>query len=199
VEPERISIAIDVPDHLMTIRAPYGRELRVGIMRFEDKRRQSSVLGVRIGRWGSLDACTFILKGTTLGDEMTRAFSKYLRKGGWQPLMVQHADSSWPEIIVSVEIVTMKLLASSAWFSTKWTSEITLLLEGRMQTIGSRFTAKLNSARSRRVFWFHSEDAAFIVSESLSDVFDQGLSQIVLHVDAQHEEMHRSAYNSSTQ
>ena len=196
LEPDRISITIDVPDRLITTKVSHGGDQRVGIITFEDKRRQPSVLGVKISPWGSPDV-TFILKGANLGEETTRAFFTYLRKRGWQPILVQPVDSTWPRLIVSGEIVKMNVLANSTWFSTNWTSEIVLLLEGRSQGIETRFTAKLTSARSRRVFWFRSEDAALFVSETLSDVFDQGLSQIAMHVDTRQDNVHQSAHSSS--
>ncbi|MGE0274575.1 MAG: hypothetical protein AB7G68_08520 [Nitrospiraceae bacterium] len=172
-------LSIDIAeDHVaMTLRQEISSDGLgpIGIAEFRDSRRETVFLGMKTGRWGFWDSCIFTVKGGNVGRATADALSHYFRKAGRQTAMVQNGEPVTP-VLITGEIIEMRIDGTSGLVSTHLTAHIILLLTQENHITGQTLSVKLTGSDSRNVVWFDPEDAEAVLANSLTDAFQRWLS-----------------------
>jgi hypothetical protein len=147
--------------------------LSIGVRRFEDRRREPSVLGVKAGRFGSLDSYTFVVSGADAGQAAADALVHYLTRRGRTSSTIRIGTPVTTDVIISGEIVDLGIDVRSDWFFTRLSAKATLVLEAENRMDGSRVRLTVRGTDSRKIFWFEPKHAQALINQVLVESYAQ--------------------------
>jgi hypothetical protein len=125
------------------------------------------MLGLKVGRFGTLDSSIFVVSGADVGQATADAFVNCLKRDGWRTSVIRSGALSDTEVIISGEIVEFSVNARSAWFSTNVAAKVILILEAENRADGSKIRMTVRADDSRKVFWFSAHYAPALNNETL--------------------------------
>lgn len=126
------------------------------------------MLGLKVGRFGTLDSSIFVVSGADVGQAAADAFVNCLKRDGWKTSVIRNGVLSDTEVIISGEIVEFSVNARSAWFSTNVAAKVILILEAENRADGSKIRMTVRADDSRNVFWFTAQDAQALINETMA-------------------------------
>lgn len=125
------------------------------------------MLGVKTGRFGSLDSYTFVVSGVDVGQAAADALSHYLARHGKTSSVIRIGTPLTTDVIISGEIVELGVDARTDWFFTRVSAKATLLLEAENQADGSRIRMTVGGTDARNVLWFEPKHAQTLINQVL--------------------------------
>lgn len=166
-------VPLTIPDTAAsTVGMPNGlRELSIGVKRFEDRRHETTLLGVKAGRFGSLDSYNFVVSGADLGQAVADALIRYLAGHGGRASAIRMGAPAMADVIISGEIIDLAADAKSDWLSTRVTAKATLLIEAENQVDGGRIRMTVGASDARSVSWFAPSHAQSLVNQVLTESY----------------------------
>lgn len=145
----------------------------VGVHRFDDRRREKAMLGIKIGRVGTLDSFVFDVSGGDVGQAAADALTNYLNSQGWRASSIKNGVADSPDVMLTAEIVEMSVEARSTWFSTDMTSTIKIMVQGINRADSTTVRMILAGDGMRSVFWFDPDDAQTLINDVLKESFSK--------------------------
>lgn len=147
---------------------------------FEDARSETGQVGVHTHRGGS-ESSIYFLDGEP-SEVVTRLMTDYLNHSGWRARALQPHEmdgvvsGDGTDVIMGGKVLVLTVDIKRSYGFTDIKVLTKTLVEARNTADGSVLRMTVNSAGNQTVFWFETEDAQQLVSETLSESFGQFLA-----------------------
>lgn len=158
--------------------ASEGQGVRIRVLRLEDRRHETAMLGLRRGRFGTLDLYPIQVAGGDVGRAVANAMTRYLRERGWRVRTNGDIDPSFPDVTLTGEVQDFRLDAVATGLSTTMTAKAVFVFEWINQVDGSEYRIPVSAAQERRVYWFTKEDAQRLINEVVAESLEQFVHKV---------------------
>jgi hypothetical protein len=142
---------------------------------FEDARADKQRVGARSHPGGG--ETVFNVPDGNVGAAVGRVVTDYLKKRGWKVESARPAPGTGPDngphVTISGKVLEFFVNAASSFGSTHITSLSKTVVEAVNAEDGSIMRMALTGAGTHTVMWFDTEDAATLLSESLSSSLEK--------------------------
>ncbi len=145
--------------------------MRVGVKPFEDRRHEPSLLGMKSGRFGSLDSYNFVVSGADVGQAVADGLVQYLAEHGAEAETVRIGAPPQTDVMISGEIIDLSADANPGWWSTRVTAKASLLIESENRADGARARITAGASDARSVGWFRPAHAQSLLNQVLLESF----------------------------
>ena len=158
--------------------ASVGQGVRVWVLRLEDRRHETSMLGLRRGRFGTLDLYPIQVAGGDVGRAIANAMTRYLGERGWTVHTDGEIDPSFPDVTLTGEVQDFRLDAIASGLSTTMTARAVFAFEWVNQADRSEYRIPVAAEQERRVYWFTKEDAERLINEVVAESLEQFVHKV---------------------
>jgi hypothetical protein len=169
----RATVPVEAP------KAELPADTIVVVADFEDARPDKQRVGARIHPGGG--ETVFTVPGGKVGAVVARVVTDYLKKRGWRvesarPVSGTGPDNG-PQVTISGKVVELYANAVSSFGSTKITASAKTIIEAMNAEDGSIVRMTLGGAGTQGVVWFDPEDAADLLSGTLSESLEKFVTE----------------------
>jgi hypothetical protein len=171
------TVSLDVVPKLPPAQALASDPVKIVIEPFEDRRADTSRLGLRTHLGGGVTY--FNVTGGRVGDAAAETLAETLRQRGWygrgwDARVVQSGVAvSGADIIITGQVLDLAANAKSRFFSTVITTESKMVIKASNVKDGSVTTRSVEGALTQTVFWFEHDDVRKLVALVLKDGMDR--------------------------